>query len=89
VEQIFCDTGKIAHLTYKDGKKSIASLGNRKKHQEYGLYKCPECHHFHVTTTSKKLRTPKRWDKYPLKVEQFIKVTPVVSVKKKKRKKPV
>lgn len=63
-----CD--KESFASYNDGREKLIHMNGRKGRHRYRLYKCDKCGMFHITTITKNLTTPKKIDKYPIKIEK-------------------
>jgi hypothetical protein len=69
--KITCD--KETFEQYKDGIERLTHLNSKRGRHKYKLYKCDHCGHYHITTITKNLRTPKKMEKYPIKYEPVVK----------------
>lgn len=79
--------------TYSTIREANIAVSNLKKHRkdrhQYRAYKCDVCTGYHITTITKTLRDdhiPKRFTKYPIKVDE-IEIKPTWEPKPKKQKK--
>lgn len=79
--------------TYNTIREANIAASNLKKHRkdrhQYRAYKCDVCTGYHITTITKTLRDdhiPKRFTKYPIKVDE-IEIKPAWEPKPKKQKK--
>lgn len=71
---MYCENGKIQYPDCKSAGIAAAQLGRTYKKQKFSFYKCKICGFFHTNTVkSKKMLTPKKIDKYPVKYIQELK----------------
>lgn len=81
-----CECGKISYHSRHEAGIQIRSLQRRQVKAVYSIYSCKLSGDLHITTASKKLRTPKKEGKYPIRIEDYATKPPEPIVKKKKKK---
>lgn len=71
---MYCENGKIQYPDSKAAGIAAAQLSRTHKKQKFSFYKCKICGFFHTNTVkNKKMLTPKKIDKYPVKYIQNLK----------------